>query len=214
MSRALSTLTTVTPGGSGTFTGPDTSVTAAPAAAAAAGDGVALLAGRAVGDVAHRIDRLVGRPGGHQHALARQRAGALPQAAPAPPRRSPAAPPCGRAPASPLSAISPAFGPTNATPSAASCAMFRCVAPLLAHMCGFIAGASRISWSVASSTAEARSSARPFAIFAIRSAVAGATTIRSASRASRMWPTSNSLFGVEQVGERRARRRARRPTAA
>ena len=49
---------------------------------------------------------------------------------------------------------------------------------------------------------EARSSAWPFAIFAIRSAVAGATTIRSVSRASRIWPTSNSLLRVEQVGER------------
>ena len=31
-----------------------------------AGDGVTLFAGRAVGDVAHRVDRLMGRPGGHQ----------------------------------------------------------------------------------------------------------------------------------------------------
>ena len=47
--------------------------------------------------------------------------------------------------------------------------------------------------SVASSTAVARSSAWPFAILAIRSAVAGATTMRSVSRARRIWPTSNSL---------------------
>ncbi len=62
-------------------------------------------------------------------------------------------------------------------PSAASCARLRCVA-LAAHICGFIAGAIRIGLSVASSTAVARSSAWPPAIFAIRSAVAGATTIR------------------------------------
>ena len=37
------------------------------------GNGVALLAGRAVGDIAHRIDRLVGRAGGDQHALALER---------------------------------------------------------------------------------------------------------------------------------------------
>ena len=46
-------------------------------------------------------------------------------------------------PRSPASAISPSFGPTSATPSATSCARLRCVA-LFAHMCGFIAGASRI----------------------------------------------------------------------
>ena len=74
----------------------------------------------------------------------------------------------------------------------ASCARLRCVA-LAAHMRGFIAGASRIGLSVASSTAVARSSAWPPAILAIRSAVAGATTMRSVSRASRIWPTSNSL---------------------
>ena len=44
----------------------------------------------------------------------------------------------------------------SATPSAASCARLRCVA-LFAHMCGFIAGASRILAPVASSTAVARS---------------------------------------------------------
>ena len=38
------------------------------------GDGVALLAGGAVGDIAHRIDRLVRRTGGDQHAPAGKRA--------------------------------------------------------------------------------------------------------------------------------------------
>ena len=46
-------------------------------------------------------------------------------------------------PASPLSAISPAFGPTVSTPSASSVLRLRCVA-LLAHIAGFMAGASRI----------------------------------------------------------------------
>ena len=39
-------------------------------------DGVALLPGRAVGEIAHRIDRLVGRPGGDDHAFAGERLGA------------------------------------------------------------------------------------------------------------------------------------------
>ena len=38
------------------------------------GDGITLLAGGAVGDVAHRIDRLVRRPGGDEDALAGERA--------------------------------------------------------------------------------------------------------------------------------------------
>ena len=97
-------------------------------------------------------------------------------------------------PASPASAISPAFGPTTATPSPASCARLRWVAGC-SHIRGFIAGATSIGRSVASSTAQARSSAWPPAILASRSAVAGATTIRSASRASLMWPTSNSVVG-------------------
>ena len=101
-------------------------------------------------------------------------------------------------PASPASAISPALGPIMATPSRASCATLRRVAALL-HISGFIAGASRIGRLVASRIAVARSSAWPCAIFAIRSAVAGATTIRSQSRASRIWPASNSLCGIEQV---------------
>ena len=97
-------------------------------------------------------------------------------------------------PASPASAISPAFGPTTATPSPASRARLRRVAGC-SHIRGFIAGATRTGRSVASSTVEARSSACPPAILAMRSAVAGATTMRSASRASLMWPTSNSVAG-------------------
>ena len=107
------------------------------------GDGVALLAGGAVGDVAHRIDRLVRRARSDEHALARERLVALglPSSASAAATIS-----SGSAmrpmPASPASAISPAFGPTMATPSAASCARLRCVARC-AHICGFIAGAIR-----------------------------------------------------------------------
>ena len=73
MSRALSTRTVFTPGGSGSVTGPETSVTLGAGRGRGARDGVALLAGGAVGDVAHRIDRLVRRAGGDQDALAGER---------------------------------------------------------------------------------------------------------------------------------------------
>ena len=56
----------------------------------------------------------------------------------------------------------------------------------------FMAGAIRIGVSVASRVVEARSSHKPCAALAIRSAVAGATTIRSAERDSSMWPISAS----------------------
>ena len=120
-------------------------------------DGVALLAGGAVGDIAHRIDRLVGRAGGDQHALAlerlrrpRARAICLPA------RRSPVGSAMRPRPRSPASAISPSLGPMKAKPSATSCARLRCVA-LFAHICGFMAGASSTFALVASSTAVARS---------------------------------------------------------
>ena len=77
--RAVSTLTTVTPGGSGMLTGPLTRTTSAPARGRGRGDRVALFARGSVGDEAHRIDRLVGRTRGHQHALARERSGVAQQ---------------------------------------------------------------------------------------------------------------------------------------
>ena len=77
-------------------------------------------------------------------------------------------------PASPRSAISPASDRRRDAVRHQR-ARLRWVA-LAVHMCGFIAGAIRIGLSVASKTAAARSSARPPAILAIRSAVAGAMT--------------------------------------
>ena len=76
-------------------------------------------------------------------------------------------------------------------PSALSVARLRCVAGC-SHMRTFIAGAASTCLSAASSTAVARSSARPCAILARRSAVAGATTIKSASRDRRICPISAS----------------------
>jgi hypothetical protein len=73
ISRALSTCVTFTPAGSGMVTGPETSVTSAPSRARCGGDGVALFAGRAVGDVAHRIDRLVRRARRDDDPSARER---------------------------------------------------------------------------------------------------------------------------------------------
>ena len=56
----------------------------------------------------------------------------------------------------------------------------------------FMAGATRTRLSVASSSVEARSSARPLASLARRPAVAGATTTRSASRDNSMCPMAAS----------------------
>ena len=63
----------------------------------------------------------------------------------------------------------------------------------------FIAGASKTGLSVASNAVEARSSASPAAILAIRSALAGATTSSSAARESSMWPIS-----LSSVSEKRS----------
>ena len=63
----------------------------------------------------------------------------------------------------------------------------------------FIAGAMSTGLSVASRTVEARSLAMPQAAFAIRSAVAGATTIRPAARDSSIWPIC-----VSSVSEKRS----------
>ena len=83
--------------------------------------------------------------------------------------------------------MSPSFGPTASTPSPRRIARFRCVAGCC-HIRTFIAGATSTRLSVAISTVEARSFACPPAIFAIRSAVQGATTSRSASRESSICP--------------------------
>ena len=65
----------VTPRGVARLTGPATSVTSAPGFARGAGNRKAHLAARQVGDAAHRVNRLVGRPGRDQHALAAQHLG-------------------------------------------------------------------------------------------------------------------------------------------
>ena len=76
-------------------------------------------------------------------------------------------------------------------PSPRKVARLRCVAGW-SHMRTFIAGAISTGVSVANNRVEARSFATPLAILAIRSAVAGATTTRSATRLSWICPISAS----------------------
>ena len=76
-------------------------------------------------------------------------------------------------------------------PSPRKVARLRCVAGW-SHMRTFIAGAISTRVSVANNRVEARSFATPLAILAIRSAVAGATTTKSATRLSWICPISAS----------------------
>ncbi len=105
-------------------------------------------------------------------------------------------------------AIAPSTGPIRSTPSASSVAALRRVAGC-SHMRTFIAGAISTRVSVAISRVEARSSAAPWAIFDIRSAVAGATTTRSAARDSSICPISAS-----SVRSKRSRYTLRAASAA
>ena len=87
--------------------------------------------------------------------------------------------------------MTPSLGPTKTMPRCFRVATLAAVAAWV-HMRTFIAGATSTGLSVASSTVEARSSARPEAMRARMLAVAGATTSRSASRESWIWPISLS----------------------
>ena len=62
-------------------------------------------------------------------------------------------------------------------------------------MAAFIAGATSTRHSAQSTSVESRSSALPWAALARKSAVAGATTRRSARAASSMWPPSGWTAG-------------------
>ena len=80
------------------------------------------------------------------------------------------------------------------TPSASSWATFRCTAGF-AHIAAFMAGAMSTGHSAHSSSVVSRSSAAPAAAFASTSAVAGATTTRSARVASSIWAPSGKAAG-------------------
>ena len=88
-------------------------------------------------------------------------------------------------------ARSPASGPIWRTPRDLRVAILAWVAGW-AHIRVFIEGAISTGLSAASKVVEARSSASPWASLARRSALAGATTIRSDSRDRRIWPISLS----------------------
>ena len=139
-----------TPAGSGTPTGPLTSVTRAPKFRERRGDRMSLPPAGTIGDVAHRIDRLVRRSAGDQRmSPASGRAGAS--------SASIAARIAGGSASRPgpnsLQAIAPSSGPTTWMPRDASSAMFACVAAC-SHMRTFIAGATSTGLSVASSSVE------------------------------------------------------------
>ena len=72
ISAAVRTGTTSTPRGRSRCTGPETRMTRAPRGRGGFGQRVAHLAAGAVGDVAHRVERLLRGPGGDQHGLAFQ----------------------------------------------------------------------------------------------------------------------------------------------
>jgi hypothetical protein len=142
--------------GQGRLTGPETSVTCAPASRAARADGVAHLAARQVGDAAHRVDRFEGRTGGQQHALAGQQLG-LEVATSR--RRISSGFEHSPQPVSPQ-AWSPQPGPRMSTPSPRRVATLRTVAGF-SHIWRFIAGATSKGQSRASTSVVSRSSARP-----------------------------------------------------
>ena len=96
-------------------------------------------------------------------------------------------------------AWSPAAGPRICTPSARSVCDVALVAGF-SHISTFIAGATSSGQRRARHSVDSRSSARPCASLAMKSAIAGATTIRSRSRDSSMCPIASGTRGVPQVG--------------
>ncbi len=95
VARGFDMRRTVTPGGSGSAVGPGDQHRLGAGARQRGRDGVALLARGAVGEIAHRVDRLVRRAAGDERAAALERTGR--RASPRWRRRSPAARPCGLA---------------------------------------------------------------------------------------------------------------------
>lgn len=97
------------------------------------------------------------------------------------------------APSSPQAWL-PVPGPTSVAPRDTSVATLVRVAGC-AHIAWFIAGASTSGARLARHNVVTRSSAMPAASRAISPAVAGAITMRSAQRASSMWPIAASAAG-------------------
>ncbi len=99
-------------------------------------------------------------------------------------------------------ASGPVSGPTRCAPRARRVATFAATAGC-SHMKWFIAGARTSGALVASAESETISSAMPCANFASISAVAGATTKRSARRPTAICPSSASLHGSYGVVQTR-----------
>ena len=95
-------------------------------------------------------------------------------------------------------ACGPSAGPSSVMPSARRVAKLRWVVGFC-HMDWFIAGARITGADVARQTVLSRSEARPAARRAIKSALAGATTMVSAQRPSSMWPIPDSASGSSRV---------------
>ena len=178
------------------------------------GDGVALLAARAVGDEPHRVDRLARRAGGHQHALARRAAARAGQRSDAIDRGEDRLR-LGHPARAELAAGHVAVVRADETRRRPPCsvAMLRWVAGC-SHIRTFIAGATSTGLSVASSVVEARSSARPSAaIFAIRSAVAGRHDHQVGRRATARCGPSRASSVRRRARNRPCPRTARPATA-
>ncbi len=185
-----------TPSGTGSDTLAATRVTFGPALGRRARDGHALLAGRAVAEVAHRVERLAGAAGGDDDAAALEVAdGCLRRSAERHPRRSrgtrhTAASGSGRRPAPvSLPVRRPTAGSMTCAPRERSVATLAWVAGC-SHISVCMAGANATGHRAVSRVLVSRSSARPWAAFARRSAVAGATTTRSADCPMRTCGTS------------------------
>ena len=145
------------------------------------GQRVALPAGRAVAQEPHRVQRLPGATGRHHHPPALEVARQRRRPAPAASRASSAISTGSGSRPGPVSApvSRPDAGSITTTPRERSSATLSRVAGC-SHISVCIAGAISTGQRAVSRVAVSRSSARPCAARASRSAVAGATTTRSA----------------------------------
>ena len=182
ISAAVSTGTSLTPAGKGSWVGPETSTVSAPSAARAAAMAWPCLPEEwfeiyRTGSIGSRVGPLVTSarfPASFLLPISTCSIAAMISSGSAM-RPDPTSP----------HASSPEPGPTRTTPRISRVAKFAWVAGC-PHIIRFIVGAISTGLSEARRAVVARSSASPAAMRAIRSALAGATTTRSASRESRI----------------------------
>ena len=179
---AVSTSTRSTPGGVATFTGPATSTTRAPARRAASATAKPILPELRL--VMNRTGSMRSRVGPAVTTTLRPASAPVPGSS----RKTASTIASGSSirpgPVSPQ-ACPPAAGPRISTPRERSRSTLARVAAF-DHISRFMAGATAIGASVARHRVASRSSASPCARRAMKSALAGATTMRSAQRASSM----------------------------